>query len=123
MSSTSKMMSGYKLSFATQPYDLLEKCSLQLRFPTKKNYKIISISWEMKAITKYRLHLKLFNSFSLDLIVKKSHATYYFIYSHLNYQTGHKNKTQIISPYNCSSKSRRTYKLENSGVGINNFQL
>ena len=26
----------------------------------------------MKAITKYRLNLKLFNSFSLDLIVKKT---------------------------------------------------
>jgi hypothetical protein len=41
MSSMSEMMSGYKLIFATQPYELLEKCSLQPRFPTKKNYKII----------------------------------------------------------------------------------
>ena len=64
----------------------------------------------MKAITKYKLTLKLLNSFSMDLIVKKHHATYYFTFQppKLSNWTQNKKKTEIISPYDCSSKSRRT---------------
>ena len=61
----------------------------------------------MKAITKYKLNLKLFNSFSMDLIVIKHHATYYFVQPPKLSNWSQK-KIQIISPYNCSSKSRRT---------------
>jgi len=48
----------------------------------------------MKAITKFKLHLKLLNSFSMELIVKKHHVTYYFTFQppKLSNWTQNKNK-------------------------------
>jgi len=70
----------------------------------------------MKAITKYKLNLKLLNSFNMDLIVKKHHATYYFTSQQpkLSNWTQNKNKQRL---YHHITAPRNLEELKSSKIG------
>lgn len=67
----------------------------------------------MKAIKKYKLNLKLLNSFTMDLIVKKHHVTYYFTFQPPKLS----NWTQKNRLYHHITAGRNLAGLKSSKIG------